>query len=189
MKTAFSSGRENGFTLIEIMVATAILLVIVVMCSMVIQQQSGAFQSGRDRVASQAALRTVVGMISRDLSQAVDDDRNSFGSGSITFYANTGNAGEGKTRQKISYSGSGSVTRSVDGSSVTIYEGTSPMTLRFNAEGGEAKYPAYVKVKASVAASANSSTVSGHSLGPNGRDDTAGSRVGDDIWVGGVPKN
>jgi prepilin-type N-terminal cleavage/methylation domain-containing protein len=67
---------KKGFSLIEILISTAILLVIVVMVSMVFQQQSAAFQSGTDRVKGQASLRNAMGMIVRDLSLAVT---NSYG--------------------------------------------------------------------------------------------------------------
>lgn len=189
MKTSFSrQSRCGGFTIIEIMVATAILLVIVVMCSMVMQQQSGAFQGGRDKVAAQAALRTVIGMVSRDLSQAVYDKGNSFSGSGISFYANTGDAteGNGKTIQKISYAAGSAVTRSVDGSPSTIYKGSSVMSLSFTSSGGDAKYPKFVTVKASVPTASNSALVGGHSCGPNGVAETG--KRSDDIWVGAKPQ-
>ena len=65
---------SSGFSLVEILVATTILLVIVVLVSMVFQQQSAAFQAGVDRTQGQSALRSVMGMISRDLSMAVDSE-------------------------------------------------------------------------------------------------------------------
>ena len=65
---------SSGFSLVEILVATTILLVIVVLVSMVFQQQSAAFQAGVDRTQGQSALRSVMGMVSRDLSLAVDSE-------------------------------------------------------------------------------------------------------------------
>lgn len=127
--------KKAGFSLIEILIATSILLVIVMMVSMVFQQQSAAFQSGEDRVKGQAAIRNVVGMMVRDLSLAVDPESitnapesNSFGARSIKFFATTGEAGvgvdgneENSTKdcavlQYISYSFSGGkVKREVTG--------------------------------------------------------------------------
>lgn len=99
---------SSGFSLVEILVATTILLVIVVLVSMVFQQQSAAFQAGVDRTQGQSALRSVMGMVSRDLSMAVDSEdypdlppkaQNKFSSESLSFLALTGvdgknNAGE-----------------------------------------------------------------------------------------------
>lgn len=96
---------SSGFSLVEILVATTILLVIVVLVSMVFQQQSAAFQAGVDRTQGQSALRSVMGMVSRDLSMAVDSEDylglppNEFLSESLSFLALTGvdgknNAGE-----------------------------------------------------------------------------------------------
>lgn len=87
---------SSGFSLVEILVATTILLVIVVLVSMVFQQQSAAFQAGVDRTQGQSALRSVMGMISRDLSLAVDSEdyldlpKNKFSSTSLSFLALTG---------------------------------------------------------------------------------------------------
>ena len=127
-----SLARKNtsGFSLIEILIATAILLVIVVMVSMVFQQQSAAFQSGTDRVKGQAAIRNVVGMIVRDLSLAVDSEpyeslgieKNSFSGSTLSFLATTGEAGidaDGKSvdgvlpLQRVTYSGNGVIKREV----------------------------------------------------------------------------
>jgi len=47
-------------------------MVIVLMMSMVFQQTSGAVESGTRRVASQTALRNILGVIARDLALAVD---------------------------------------------------------------------------------------------------------------------
>lgn len=119
--------KKAGFSLVEILIATSILLVIVMMVSMVFQQQSAAFQSGEDRVKGQAAIRNIVGMMVRDLSLAVDSScisnapaRNEFRSNSIKFLAMTGEAGvnmedrdekDGAVLQYVSYSFSGGRVR------------------------------------------------------------------------------
>ena len=89
------SWRRAGFSLVEILVATTILLIIVMMISMVFQQTSGAYQSGTRRVKSQTVLRSVLGTISRDLTLAVDSRNypgidNDFSSSAISFIALTG---------------------------------------------------------------------------------------------------
>ncbi len=64
--------RRAGFTLIEILVATTILLVIVILASLVFQQTTGAYQTGERKVNAQVALRNIVGAVTRDLALAVD---------------------------------------------------------------------------------------------------------------------
>ncbi len=113
--------RRAGFTLIEILVATTILLVIVILASLVFQQTTGAYQTGERKVNAQVALRNVVGAMTRDLALAVDSIdydglNNNFGSGSMTFVALTGTPGkdasgnddkESRTARLITYSSSG----------------------------------------------------------------------------------
>jgi prepilin-type N-terminal cleavage/methylation domain-containing protein len=113
--------RRSGFTLIEILVATTILLVIVILASLVFQQTTGAYQTGERKVNAQVALRNVVGAMTRDLALAVDSGdydglNNNFGSGSMTFVALTGTPGkdahgnddkESRTARLITYSSNG----------------------------------------------------------------------------------
>jgi prepilin-type N-terminal cleavage/methylation domain-containing protein len=86
---------RQGFSLIEILVATTILLIIVMLMSMVFQQSSGAYQSGTTRVNAQKVLRIVLGVISRDMALAVDS-RNypgldqQFAADNVAFVALTG---------------------------------------------------------------------------------------------------
>jgi hypothetical protein len=109
-----------GFSLVEILVATTILLIIVMMISMVFQQTSGAYQSGTRRVRSQTVLRNILGAISRDMILAVDSRyypgfENDFGSQSASFIALTGTPdGAGRRAPQwieFSYAG-GAVKRS-----------------------------------------------------------------------------
>ena len=119
--------RRSGFTLIEILVATTILLVIVILASLVFQQTTGAYQTGERKVNAQVALRNVVGAMTRDLALAVDSRdywgvNNNFGSGSMSFIALTGSPGrnasgeEGnnykdyRTARLITYSSNGKRT-------------------------------------------------------------------------------
>ena len=88
-----------GFTLIEILVATTILLVIIILASLVFQQTTGAYQTGERKVGAQVALRNVVGAMTRDVALAVDScdypgvSDNNFGSGSMSFVALVGAPG------------------------------------------------------------------------------------------------
>ncbi len=121
---AASRGKRGhaGFTLIEILVATSILLIIVLLMSMIFQQSSGAYQSGTNRVNEQKVLRNILGMISRDMTLAVDSRNypgydNDFGPISVAFVALTGTPGNDeddirRTPQWIEFSYSeGKVTR------------------------------------------------------------------------------
>lgn len=90
---------SGGFSLIEILVATTILLVIVILASLVFQQTTGAYDTGERKVGANVALRNIVGAISRDLALAVDSDEyeglppNSWGGTRISFAALTGSPG------------------------------------------------------------------------------------------------
>lgn len=90
---------SGGFSLIEILVATTILLVIVILASLVFQQTTGAYDTGERKVNANVALRNIVGAMGRDLTLAVDSDEyeglpaNSWGGGTIRFVALTGRPG------------------------------------------------------------------------------------------------
>lgn len=201
---------SSGFSLVEILVATSILLVIVVLVSMVFQQQSAAFQSGVDRTQGQSAIRSVMGMISRDLSLAVDSEdypnlsENKFSSGSLSFLAMTGIVGKGNdgtekegttALQQIKYSySSKEVSREV--SDVVFSKGgwkvenanksdlnskDNPIIeLNFTIDGGSSTLPNNIRILASTQADSTTSPVSGHSAGPNGAWNDS-----DDIFAGG----
>lgn len=201
---------SSGFSLVEILVATTILLVIVVLVSMVFQQQSAAFQAGVDRTQGQSALRSVMGMVSRDLSMAVDSEDylglppNEFLSESLSFLALTGvdgknNAGEDSegtlSLQLIKYSYSSKVvSREVSNVSFTkggwktsgskksaLNSKSNPINdLKFIVEGGTSTMPNNIRILASTKANTTASPVSGHSAGPNSLWNDD-----DDIFVGG----
>lgn len=198
------AAEASGFSLIEVLIATAILLVIVMMVSMVFQQQTGAFQSGVDRVKGQTVVRNVVGMVARDIAMAVDSEdyegisANSFASGSISFLTFGGEAsGDTLPLQRVTYSSDG--TRSVapvsfSGNGWSVGASTSAKiagpelkALRFDVvkREGSRTYPYAVTVHAEVSTDGRAAFVSGHSAGPDGRfDESSGS---DDIFVGGKP--
>ena len=201
-----SAQHKAAFSLIEVLIATSILLVIVVLVSMVFQQQSGAFQAGTDRVKGQSAIRNLVAVLSRDLSMAVDAQDygvsgcNNFSGNGLTFLATTG-SGEDSPLQKISYSVSGGkVTRTVQdaslkkdgwsfsggGSGDVVPSGSGLESVAFSAfdakgdSVGSGKFPAQVRIKATSKGSGSAAAISGRSLGPDMQADTA-----DDIYVGG----
>ena len=127
MMTLANGRSRGGFTLIEILVATTILLVIVILASMVFQQTTGAYQTGERKVNAQVALRNIIGSMTRDLALAVDSDDyegidNSFPKSPkdpMTFIALTGKPGfdaagnedqDCRTAHIITYSSNGKRT-------------------------------------------------------------------------------
>ena len=107
---------RGGFSLVEILVATTVLLIIVMLVSMIFQQTNAAYQSGTVRVEAMMELRSVVGTIARDLTLAVNSDHypggafmNEFRADSLQFVALTGtpdNTGK-RTPQWIEYAYTG----------------------------------------------------------------------------------
>lgn len=200
-----SAGSRSGFSLVEILIATAILLVIVMMVSIVFQQQSGAIQAGQDRIKGQAALRNTIGIAVRDLSLAVDSadypdlekekkKKNTFSQGSASFLATTGDPAEnGTALQWIQYQNSGGVvSRTVTqiemkdgkfstGKSETADINDSANRLRqFKFDASDSgTFPDSVTVLASFQGSGNASLVSGVCAG---RDKQFG--TDDDIYAG-----
>lgn len=65
----------TGFSLIEVMVATAVLLVVVLMVGAVFRQASSSWDGGYARAEGGMIVRGVLGSIQRELSQAVDGRR------------------------------------------------------------------------------------------------------------------
>lgn len=68
----FLKKDRTGFSLIEVMVATLILLIIVLMIGSIFRQGTSAWDSGYARAEGGMIVRGVVGSIQRELSTAVD---------------------------------------------------------------------------------------------------------------------
>ncbi len=198
MKIGKGSG---GFSLIEILVATTILLVIVILASLVFQQTTGAYDTGERKVSANVALRNIVGAISRDLALAVDSEeyglpQNNWGASSIKFAALTGSPG--KTLQFITYTAGGnSVHRRADSyeyknnrwskcdtSESDVYTAGSfddaTISVRFSASDDD-NLPECVYIRAMLDASGKSAAVGVRSKGRREDADE------DDIWVGYKP--
>ena len=88
-----------GFSMVEVLVASTILVVIVMMLGMLFQQTSLAWRTGTRRAESFMQVRSGVGAIQRDASAAVDarflpsqflDGSQNFSGGSLLFYTLTG---------------------------------------------------------------------------------------------------
>ncbi len=126
------SSLRTGFTLIEVMVATAVMAIMVVMIGGLFQQASSSWDAGYVRAEGGMAVRAVVGALTRDAATAVDGRR--FGlsapvevSGSkITMYRLAPGAVAGsRDIVKVVYEGGSTVKRIVDGKSSTLYSGGS----------------------------------------------------------------
>lgn len=65
----------RGFTLIEVMVATAVMAIMVVMIGGLFQQASSSWDAGYIRAEGGMAIRAVVGALMRDVATAVDGRR------------------------------------------------------------------------------------------------------------------
>lgn len=72
MKTSTGHRSANAFTLIEVMVATGILVILVLMVGGLFSQASSVWDSGYVRAEGGMVARAIVGSIQRDLQSAVD---------------------------------------------------------------------------------------------------------------------
>ena len=66
------SRRNDAFTLIEVMIATAILLMMTIMMGSLFRQASSAWDAGNAKAEGGMIVRGVVGAITRDMATAVD---------------------------------------------------------------------------------------------------------------------
>lgn len=63
---------SSGFSLLEVLVATTVLMIIVLAVAMVFQQSSGAWSGGTRRANAAMTLRSVLGQMQREMIEAVD---------------------------------------------------------------------------------------------------------------------
>ena len=75
LRTFEPSNRLKGFTLIEVMVATAVMAIMVVMIGGLFQQASSSWDAGYIRAEGGMAVRAVVGALTRDAATAIDGRR------------------------------------------------------------------------------------------------------------------
>lgn len=67
-----SLGRR-GFSLIEVMVSVAIFSVLVLMMAALFQQSNNAWRAGNDQAQGYVTLRSVMGMLQRDMANMIDE--------------------------------------------------------------------------------------------------------------------
>ncbi len=163
-----TQSRQAGFSMIEVLVASSILVVIVMMLGMLFQQTSLAWRTGVKRASGYMQVRGAIGAIQRDASAAVDarsipkalkdklgGDAQSF-SGSLKFYTlnGTGSRDESKPGATplraltyVTYSTAGARTEAVLDAEGNRYDKPSANVLAF-AGLGSASSPTLGNMKA-----------------------------------------
>jgi len=98
--------NQSGFSMIEVLVASTIMMMIVMMLGMLFQQSSLAWRTGKQRADTYQQVRAIFGSIQRDASAAIDQnslpqrlftgnnaplsDSQNFSGGTLSFYTLTG---------------------------------------------------------------------------------------------------
>lgn len=118
--TMRSHPKDAGFSLLEILVAMAILSIIVMTLSTIFNQSSQAWDRGLSKSEKAMEGRSALNIIASDLKNAIAMDsslaRISFpnGSGSTMAFTTLGKAEKGgRITQYVSYTGGGSISRKV----------------------------------------------------------------------------
>jgi hypothetical protein len=70
--TAPRASRRAAFSLLEVLLATTVLIIIVLIVSLIFQQSHNAWSAGTRQADADTTLRTVLGTMARDLTHAVD---------------------------------------------------------------------------------------------------------------------
>lgn len=96
--------NNSGFSMIEVLVASTIMIMIVMMLGMIFQQTSQAWRTGKQRADTYQQVRALFGSIQRDASAAIDQNslpkhllenapfsgKNQSFAGQLAFYTLTG---------------------------------------------------------------------------------------------------
>ena len=114
------SRRNDAFTLIEVMIATAILLMMTIMMGSLFRQASSAWDAGNAKAEGGMVVRGVVGAITRDMATAVDGRAYGMSSSfvcdgsKLQFWCLKPTARNGVTNREphlVTYTGGSGVTR------------------------------------------------------------------------------
>ena len=204
LRTA-NGGCRSAFSLIEVLVATALLVMIVGMIGFVFRQSSMSWDSGIRRAEGASRVRAVVGAIERDLRAAVDAREfgmtQSFSRNNLTFVALL-EPENGKDDQRvptrITYTGGTSVMRTAarltcnggswstgggtDSSTLLEDDGNANISIRFDCvdppDATPGGLPSYVTIYAELETKDEFSGLGVRSYGPDGQPNTR-----DDIVV------
>ncbi|MDD4870369.1 MAG: prepilin-type N-terminal cleavage/methylation domain-containing protein [Kiritimatiellae bacterium] len=186
-KSGISDNR--GFSLIEILVSTVILIVIVLMMSTIFHQSSISWDTGMRKASGNMMGRGVLGMMARELAGAVDNTNSGFRvfqvSGStirfVTLGNTTNNAGQ-RVSEEVTYEMSGSeiarngvaVAGNVEG---LLFQVPPPSSI----PNWTANLPPWINITLAIRRNADVSGVGARSYGPNGVPNTEGTAADDDI--------
>ena len=167
MKLLRQKRELSGFSMIEVLVASALLSIIVMMLAMLFQQSGMAWRAGSKRAEGFMQIRGFIGSLQRDASQAIDIegvklhrkmleggdsvsfDNQKFEGGTLTFYTLSGDK---RALAKITYEKSGKRTEQVLGPNgweagssrnvmTTIERESSANTAKVTIENFEAHWP------------------------------------------------
>jgi len=182
--------EKGGFSLIEVLAATAILIVIVLVMSTIFHQSSLAWSAGYRRSGGSMMARAVVGMILKDLEGAVSDSQyflpadTDIQPTAITFVTLSGTPDVSGKRcaVKVKYSYAGDVTREswqmMAGSGYGTWAPLSSSTIATNLSEfsfqtpigyvNNGVLPEWVKIRVKITRDVDVSKVGSRSLGPDG---------------------
>ena len=188
------SKTDRGFTLIEVLVATFILVVMVMILSKIYHQANVAWSAGFRRADGNMTGRSAVGFMARELMNAVGEaeylnNYNIAGGSSISFISLTGeNASSERVARRITYEKSGKELKrteqkatagnygawgqGVANTMVTNVESlyfTLPSTVPYE----YATLPEWIRIKLTIARSDDVSGVGSSSAGPDRQFGTA----------------
>ena len=189
--------RDEGFTLIEVLVATTILVILVLVMSSVFHQSSVAWDGGMRKAEGNMTGRAILGFMSREMSEAVVDASHTnlfkmeIHPDSATFVTLRGTndmaTPRGRIAEEIEYTLVGQKVKRTrtnekdpywhSGSSDMAWLGSRVKSLKFTTSDGQTTYtnmpPAWVHIQLSVERSADVSGLTAWSYGPDGADGTA----------------
>lgn len=104
-----SSARRGGFTLLEVVVATSVLIILTLMVGSLFRQATSSWNAGRVRGEGSMIARSVLGSVSRDLATAIDGRPYGFSGGpeasggTLEFVCLKSAGANGQTVHKITY--------------------------------------------------------------------------------------
>ncbi len=180
MKIAMPDRQKSGFTLIEVMSATVILVLIVMIISAVFHQSTIAWDAGSRKSESAMAARAALGIISTWMSRAVNPPDGYEGHGETSIPDNGSSVefvvldmeGSNRAAQVVSIEQSGdTVTMNLPGSGhSTLVEGI--RALKFiRSDGASDALPEYLNVRLELEREDTISGLGVLSYGPDGEDD------------------
>ena len=140
---------QRGFSMIEVLVASTIMIMIVMMLGMLFQQTSQAWQTGKQRANAYQQVRAFFGAIQHDASAAINTNslprlftgpspvpgNPQMFAGSLKFYTLTGTGFEGGTARRaimyVEYNGSTRTVTPYKPNASGGYTAGTPQTTQF----------------------------------------------------------